>query len=45
MGRVVLSNTEDGFNEVDRLVVKNFINTMADIALAIASRKGKEVSG
>jgi hypothetical protein len=37
-----LSNTEDGYDEVDRLAVKHFLNTLAEIALAIASRKRKE---
>jgi len=37
-----LSNTEDGYNEVDRLAVKHFLNTLAEIALAITSRKSKE---
>ena len=38
-----LSNTEERSNEVDRLAVKHFLNTLAEIALAIASRKSKEV--
>jgi hypothetical protein len=37
-----LSNTEERFNEVDKLTVKHFLNTLAEIALAIASRKSKE---
>ena len=37
-----LPNTEERFNEVDRLIVKNFLNTLAEIALAVASRKSKE---
>jgi len=42
MGRIQLSNTEERYNEVDRLIVKNFLNTLAEIALAVASRKSKE---
>jgi len=38
-GTYTLSNTEEHYNEVDRLIVKNFLNTLAEIALAIASRK------
>ena len=41
-GTYTLSNTEESFNEVDRLAVKHFLNTLAEIALAIASRKSKE---
>ena len=37
-----LPNTEEHYNEVDRLIVKNFLNTLAEIALAVASRKSKE---
>ena len=32
-----MAGTNDG-NEVDELIVKNFLNTLAEIALAIASR-------
>ena len=41
-GMYTLSNTEECYNEVDRLAVKNFLNTLAEIAMAIASRKSKE---
>jgi uncharacterized protein YutE (UPF0331/DUF86 family) len=41
-GMYTLSNTEESSNEVDRLAVKHFLNTLAEIALAIASRKSKE---
>ncbi|MGD0511243.1 MAG: hypothetical protein ABSA33_05380 [Candidatus Micrarchaeaceae archaeon] len=41
-GTYTLSNTEERFNEVDKLTVKHFLNTLAEIALAIASRKSKE---
>ena len=41
-GTYTLSNTEECFNEVDRLAVKQFLNTLAEIALAIASRKDNE---
>jgi len=43
MGRVVLPYTEEYSSEVDMLTVKNFLNTLAEIALAIASRKDQEV--
>ena len=33
-----LSGTNDG-NEVDEMMVKDFLNTLAEIALSIASRK------
>ena len=44
-GTYTLSNTEERFNEFDKLAVKHFLNTLAEIALAIASRKAhnKEV--
>lgn len=29
----------DEANEVDRLMVKHFLNTLAEVALAVASRK------
>ena len=41
-GTYTLSNTEERFSEVDKLTVKHFLNTLAEIALAIASRKSKE---
>jgi len=41
-GMYTLSNTEERFNEVDKLVIKHFLNTLAEIALAIAERKSKE---
>jgi hypothetical protein len=34
-----LSYTKENENEVDDLTVKNFLNTLAEVALAIASRK------
>jgi uncharacterized protein YutE (UPF0331/DUF86 family) len=42
-GRILLSNTEESFNEVDRLAVKHFLNTLAEIVLAIASRNSKDM--
>jgi len=42
-GMYTPSNTEEPDSEVDGLTVKNFLNTLAEIALAIASRKGQEV--
>jgi hypothetical protein len=42
-GMYTLSNTEEYDSEVDMLTVKNFLNTLAEIALAIASRKDQEV--
>ena len=34
-----LPNTEERYNEVDRLTVKNFLNTLAEVALSVAQRK------
>ncbi len=31
---------EDEYSETDMIVVKNFLNTLAEIALAVASRQG-----
>ncbi len=31
---------EDGYSEADMIVVKNFLNTPAEIALAVAARQG-----
>ena len=31
---------EDGYSEADMIVVKNFLNTLAEIALAVAARQG-----
>ena len=31
---------EDGYREADMIVVKNFLNTLAEIALAVAARQG-----
>ena len=38
-----LSPTQAESSEADDLVVKHFLQTLAEIALAVASRKGKEV--
>jgi len=40
-GTYTLSNTREGFIELNEQTVKNFLNTLAEIALAIASRKIK----
>ena len=40
-GTYTLSNTREVFSELDEQTVKNFLNTLAEIALAIASRKIK----
>ena len=31
--------SEDGYSEADMIIVKNFLNTLADVALAIAARQ------
>ncbi len=31
---------EDGYSEADTIIVKNFLNTLADVALAVAARQG-----
>ena len=31
---------EDGYSETDMIVVKNFLNTLAEVALAVAARQG-----
>ena len=33
---------EDGYSETDMIVVNNFLNTLAEIALAVAARQGTE---
>ena len=38
-GTYTLSNTREGFIELNEQTVKIFLNTLAEIALAIASRK------
>jgi hypothetical protein len=40
-GTYTLSNTREGFIELNEQTVKIFLNTLAEIALAIASRKIK----
>ena len=43
-GRIQCSATpdtpEDGYSEADMIIVKNFLNTLAEIALAVAARQG-----
>ncbi len=43
-GRIQCSTTpdtpEDGYSEADMIIVKNFLNTLADVALAVAARQG-----
>jgi hypothetical protein len=41
-GTYTLSNTWEVFGELDEQTVKNFLNTLAEIALVIASRKDNE---
>jgi hypothetical protein len=38
-----LSTTPAEPGEADEIIVKHFLQTLAEIALAVASRKGKEV--
>ena len=42
-GRIQCSTTpdtpEDGYSEADMIIVKNFLNTLADVALAVAARQ------
>ena len=40
-GTYTLSNTREEIADLDEQTVKNFLNTLAEIALAIASRKAK----
>ena len=40
-----LSDTQKGNDELDRIMIKHFLNTLAEIALAIAVRKVKNESG
>jgi hypothetical protein len=42
-GMYTLPYTQECGSEVEVLTVKNFLNTLAEIALAIASRKDQEV--
>ena len=41
-GMYTLSNTREEIADLDAQTVKNFLNTLAVIALAIASRKAKD---
>lgn len=38
-GAYTLSNTNESGNEFDDVTVKNFLQTLADIAMAVASRR------
>ena len=40
-GTYTLSNTREEITDLDEQTVKNFLNTLAEIAFAIASRKIK----
>ena len=33
--------TEDGYSEADMIIVKNFLNTLAEVALAVAVRNAQ----
>ena len=35
---------EDGYSETDMILVKNFLNTLAEVAIAAAARKRSERS-
>ncbi len=37
-----LATTPKRANEVDELIVKNFLNTLAEVALSIASSKARQ---
>ena len=37
-----LSTTPAESNEADEIIVKQFLQTLAEVALAVASRKGKD---
>ena len=34
--------TEDEYSETDQIIIQNFLNTLAEIAVAVASRKGRQ---
>ena len=38
----VSATPETGSSEVDKLMIRNFLNTLAEIAIAIASREANE---
>ena len=38
-GTYTLSNTPESINKSDELIVKNFLNTLAEVALSVAQRK------
>ena len=40
-GTYTLSNTRETISDLDQQTVKNFLNTLAEIAFAIAARKIK----
>ena len=42
-GAYTLSNTPEDL-KVDKITINNFLETLAEIALSIASRKSKEVN-
>ena len=38
-GTYTISNTREVFGELDEQTVKNFLNTLAEVALSVAQRK------
>ena len=34
--------TEGRYSETDRIIIENFLNTLAEVALAVASRKERQ---
>jgi hypothetical protein len=42
MGRTVLFGTPEEFSEADKVMVWEFLNTLAEVAVAVASRKNKD---
>jgi hypothetical protein len=40
-----LAYTPECSNEADEVMVRNFLHTLAEVALAVASRKGKDKEG
>ncbi len=38
-----LASTEEGRSEVEEIMIKDFLNTLAEVSLSIATRKQREL--
>jgi len=44
-GAYTLSNTREDDNELEKLMVANFLDYLAEVALAVAARRGGQLKG